>query len=176
MCRDVFISLAYCHLGLLAKRPPLLPRRTGRCCLTVGKKRRPSATRKSRKLRAAGIIRFAAGRTTNHCRISGRPTTSRIASRPSPISAAIVCAEINAIPRPAITACLIVSFDPISERGKHSLTDFWITAVGRMKRHGFDKSQRRRLAEAIMRRRRIAAEPRTMPLAQTRVAVAGDRL
>lgn len=45
------------------------------------------ATRKSRKLLAAGIIRFVAGCTTNH---SGRPATSRIASRPSPISAAIV--------------------------------------------------------------------------------------
>ncbi len=39
---------------------------------------------------------------------------SSTARRPSPISVAIVWAEINAMPRPAITACLIVSFEPIS--------------------------------------------------------------
>jgi hypothetical protein len=36
-------------------------------------------------------------------------------SQPAVVNlSAIVCAEINAIPRPAITACLIVSLDPIS--------------------------------------------------------------
>src|SRR5260221_6308011 len=53
-------------------------------------------------------------RTTNHCRTIGKPSTFKIASRPAATSDAIVCAEIKERPRPAITACLIVSFDPIS--------------------------------------------------------------
>jgi hypothetical protein len=61
---------------------------------------------------ASSASRQDAPRTT-----AGSPADPRrreFASRLSPISAAIVCAEINAIPRPAITACLIVSLDPIS--------------------------------------------------------------
>lgn len=37
----VFIMWVYCHLRLLAKRPPLLPGRLARSRLTVGKKRTP---------------------------------------------------------------------------------------------------------------------------------------
>ena len=37
------------------------------------------------------------------------PTTSRITSRPASTSEAMVCAEMKAMPSPAITACLIVS-------------------------------------------------------------------
>ena len=40
--------------------------------------------------------------------------TSRIASRPVSTSKAMVWAEMKAMPSPAITACLMVSLEPIS--------------------------------------------------------------
>ena len=39
----------------------------------------------------------------------GEATTSRVINRRSSSSVATVCAEMNAMPRPAITACLMVS-------------------------------------------------------------------
>jgi hypothetical protein len=42
--------------------------------------------------------------------------------------------------------------DERPERGKYSLTEFWITAIKRMQYHGLDKAQRYHLAQAVMRK------------------------
>ena len=60
--------------------------------------------------------------------------------------------EIDGKPRHKFVFGLGSLKDERPERGKYSLTDFWINAVGRMKRHGLDESQRRRLADAVVRK------------------------
>jgi hypothetical protein len=42
--------------------------------------------------------------------------------------------------------------DERPERGKHSLMDFWTSAITRMQHHGLGKLQRQQLAEAMVRK------------------------
>lgn len=53
-------------------------------------------------------------RMMNQLRWIGSPAAFSATSRPARSSSVTVCCEISAIPSPAITACLMVSFVPIS--------------------------------------------------------------
>ena len=79
-----------------------------------GKKLGPWLVAKSRNARAAGERARSVLLTTYQRRMIGKSSTSRHTSLPLATSAAIVCAEMRAIPISAMTACLIVSFEPSS--------------------------------------------------------------
>jgi hypothetical protein len=60
--------------------------------------------------------------------------------------------RINGKPRHTFVLGLGSLRDKRPERGKYSLTDFWVGAIERMKRHGLDEQERRQLADAVTRK------------------------
>jgi hypothetical protein len=73
-----------------------------------------SATIESWTLAAAGASWPRVGSTMNHCRITGRRGPASSTRSPRRSSASQVCSEMKAIPKPAITDCLIDSLELIS--------------------------------------------------------------